>query len=126
MPWELLPSEDAKIKSQVQEAEATIQHETEQRDPENTIAAQPDSEAPNVEVKTSLAGESGVAKETVGSEADNAEKANDLAKEESTDKKPEFPPSEIKEVPMDQPDNAKDHDDDGGEMMEADEDMVIY
>ncbi|KAI4167116.1 MAG: hypothetical protein LQ343_007478 [Gyalolechia ehrenbergii] len=129
MPWELLPSEDAKIKSQIEAAEASIQHETEQLELENAKeAAKPQAEQkpPSSESNVDHEQEPGDAKETVGSEANIVQETNGLPNDASTDKKPEHSYPEPEQAPTNHQDNSKDHDDDGDEMVEADEDMVIY
>lgn len=129
MPWELLPTEDAKIKSQIEVAEASIQQETEElgaRTPGAAIDMPADQKMPSPESKADGKPESEDAMDTVGSDANMIQEANGLANDESTDKKPEPTRSETEQLPMNQQESAKDNDDDGDEMVEADEDMVIY
>ncbi|KAI4176224.1 MAG: hypothetical protein LQ348_006033 [Seirophora lacunosa] len=127
MPWELLPTEDAKIKSQIEVAEASIQQETEElgaRTPGAAIDMPADQKMPSPESKADGKPESEDAMDTVGSDANMIQEANGLANDESTDKKPEPTRSETEQLPMNQQESAKDNDDDGDEMVEADEDMV--
>ncbi|KAL8829280.1 MAG: hypothetical protein Q9170_006242 [Blastenia crenularia] len=129
MPWELLPSEETRIKSQVEAAEAIVQEETakfESEAAENNAESQPDSKAPDVEETSNDEQEAKVTKETVGPENDNLQEANDLANNGPTNKKPEPSPTETQQVPTEPQETSKDQEDDGGEMVEADEDMVIY
>ncbi|KAL8901112.1 MAG: hypothetical protein Q9207_005364 [Kuettlingeria erythrocarpa] len=127
MPWELLPDEDAKIKAQVQAMESTIQKETETFESETAkglVDNQADSKPPSSEELIERKPETEDTKETVGSETNIPQEANRLADDGPTDKKPESPPM----APTQQvhTEIVKDNDDDGGEMVEADEDMVIY
>lgn len=62
----------------------------------------------------------------MGSEANVPQGGSSLANGGSTDKKPEPSPSEPEQLAIDQQENMRDNDDDGGEMVEAGEDMVIY
>lgn len=128
-PWEFLPSEDAKIKSQIEVAEASIQQETEQLESENTKGtdepqAEPKGSTPEPNVDREQKPED--AKETVGSEGNILQETDSLRKDASTDKKPEQSDPETEQARTNHQDNAKDQDDDGDEMVEADEDMVIY
>ncbi|KAL8938369.1 MAG: hypothetical protein Q9211_003244 [Gyalolechia sp. 1 TL-2023] len=129
LPWELLPSEDAKIKSQIKATETSIEQETEQLEPEDTkdtAESQAEQKAPTSGSNVDREQESGGAKETVGSEANILQETNGLPKNASTEKKPETFHSETERAPTSHEENLKDHDDDGDEMVEADEDMVIY
>ncbi|KAL8936110.1 MAG: hypothetical protein Q9216_005102 [Gyalolechia sp. 2 TL-2023] len=129
MPWELSASEDAQIKSQIQAAEASIQQETEQlesADAKETAEPQAKQKSPTTEPTVDGEQESRDAKETVGSEANIPQETNSLPNEASTDKKSGNSPAEPEQAPANHSDNLRDHDDDGGEMVEADEDMVIY
>ena len=128
-PWELLSGEDARIKSQIEEAEATIQRETSQLDSEkvqDNIESQATGEAPVGEPKIDIEQRTDVTEETVGSETNSPNELNGNIKGETTDKDANHLRPEPEQVPTDQQENPKDNDDDGGEMVEADEDMVIY
>ncbi|KAI4133272.1 MAG: hypothetical protein LQ338_000330 [Usnochroma carphineum] len=129
-PWELLPSEDTRIKSQIEAAEAIIQQETEKLEAglaEQTRETQADQKAPTPEAKNDREPEYEDAKGTVGSETNVPPEAGGRANGGSTDNKLEPSPKEHEQVSRQQQENAKDHDDDGGEVVEADgEDMVIY
>ncbi|KAL8752144.1 MAG: hypothetical protein Q9184_005831 [Pyrenodesmia sp. 2 TL-2023] len=127
LPWELLPSEDAKIKAQVQATESTIQQETETfgSEPAEEVAdSQADHKTPSPEKEVDRKPEAEVTKETVGSEANIPQDANRLTNDGSTDKKPE--PSSLVSDQQVSTETVKDNDDDGGEMVEAGEDTVIY
>lgn len=130
MPWELLPSEEAKIKAQVQATESTIQQETEMFGSETAEEVaevadnQADHQTPSPEKEIDRKPEAEGIKETVGSEANLPQEANRLANSGSTDKKLE--PSFLAPAQQVSTEIVKDNDDDGGEMVEADEDMVIY
>lgn len=128
-PWELLSSEDAKIKSQIEEAEATIQREMSQLDSErvkDNTESQATPEAPVGEPKLDIEQPTDVTQETVGSETNGPDDLNGNTNGETTDKDANHSTPEPEQVPTDQQENLKDNDDDGGEMVEADEDMVIY
>lgn len=129
MPWELLPSEDAKIKSQIEVAEASIKQETEQLESESTeetAEPQPEQKEPTPEPKVDHVQQSGDPKETVGSKANILQKTHSVPIDTPTDKKPEPSDPEAEPAHTSHQDNVKDQDDDGDEMVEADEDMVIY
>lgn len=128
-PWELLPSEDVRIKSQIEAAEDTIQRATAQFDSETTEAttgSQPVATAPSAESKLDPEQGTEGAMETVGSESNIPQEADSLGKGGDTDKQADPSPSEPEPASTEQQDSSKDHEDDGGEMVEADEDMVIY
>ncbi|KAL8883788.1 MAG: hypothetical protein Q9215_008017 [Flavoplaca cf. flavocitrina] len=128
-PWELLTSEDARIKSQIEEAEATIQRETSQLDSEtvkDNTESQATAKAPVGESKTDIERPTDATEETVGSETNGPEVLNGNTNGETTDENANYPTPESQQVPANQQENLKDNDDDGGEMVEADEDMVIY
>ncbi|KAL9021179.1 MAG: hypothetical protein Q9185_001580 [Variospora sp. 1 TL-2023] len=129
MPWELLPSEDAKIKSQIEVAEATIQRETEDLDagiPGAAMHTPGDRELPSPESKVDRKLESEDAMDTVGPDANMTQEANGLTNDDFTDKKPEPTRPDTEQVSTNQHESVKGNDDDGDEMVEADEDMVIY
>lgn len=127
MPWELLPNEDVKIKAQVQAMESTIEKETgtfESETAKELADDQADSNPQSSEEQVERKPETEDTKETVGSEANIPQEANRLADDGPADKKPESSPmAPTQQVPTE---IVKDNDDDGGEMVEADEDMVIY
>ncbi|KAL9603923.1 MAG: hypothetical protein Q9219_000861 [cf. Caloplaca sp. 3 TL-2023] len=133
LPWELFPGEDAKIKSQIEAAEGTAQREIEQFEAEiakDSSKSEPDPKTPGDKPKADSEKQAEDSKETVGSETNSVPKVNGLENEGSTDIKPEPSAPEVESLPVNPEDNSgdhsKEHDDDGGEMVEADEDMVIY
>lgn len=94
---------------------------------EQTRETQADQKAPTPEAKNDREPEYEDAKGTVGSETNVPPEAGGRANGGSTDNKLEPSPKEHEQVSRQQQENAKDHDDDGGEVVEADgEDMVIY
>ncbi|KAL9636867.1 MAG: hypothetical protein Q9204_002093 [Flavoplaca sp. TL-2023a] len=128
-PWELLSSEDARIKSQIEEAEAIVQRETSQFDSEtvkDNAESQATAKAPVSESKPDVEQPTEATEETVGSETNGPEVLNGNTNGETIDENANYPTPESQQVPADQQENLKDNDDDGGEMVEADEDMVIY
>ncbi|KAL8927585.1 MAG: hypothetical protein Q9208_002392 [Pyrenodesmia sp. 3 TL-2023] len=119
--------EDAKIKAQVQATESTIQQETEtfgSETAEDVADNQADHKTPSPEKEVDSKPDAEDIKETVGSEANTPQEPNCLANDGSTDKKPEPSPAALAQQASTE--TVKDNDDDGGEMVEADEDMVIY
>ncbi|KAI9877117.1 MAG: hypothetical protein M1830_004722 [Pleopsidium flavum] len=120
-PWELLPEANAKIKSQIEEAEAIVdreaaefaeQQQREQDSGDTNDAADIDQA---MELKAS---------ETVGSEANPAEPSD--APLDKTTNNESFFTSEASLAP-DVSENGKDIVDDNGEVvLEAEEDTVIY
>ncbi|KAL9001568.1 MAG: hypothetical protein Q9169_000143 [Polycauliona sp. 2 TL-2023] len=128
-PWELLPSEDARIKSQVEEAEGIIQRETAQCDPEialESTESQATAVSPNLESRIENEQPVETVEETVGPKTNGPEELNGNANGETADKNANASTLEPLQVPADQQESLKNTDDDGGEMVEADEDMVIY
>ncbi|KAL8672077.1 MAG: hypothetical protein Q9168_003437 [Polycauliona sp. 1 TL-2023] len=128
-PWELLSSEDARIKTQIEEAEGIIQREIAHFDPETakeSTESQATAKSPVVESTTEIEQPVDTVEETVGPETNGPEELNGNANGETADKIANVSTPEPQEVPADQQDNLKHNDDDGGEMVEADEDMVIY
>ncbi|KAI4108277.1 MAG: hypothetical protein L6R37_001150 [Teloschistes peruensis] len=124
-PWQLLPSEDAKIKSQIEAVEEQIQRETAESNPDVAANPQPAQETPTQEskVETEREPEPEHATATVGSESDIPQEEKTLPSGAPTDQKADNPPPDTEPAPVEP---AKDNEDDGGEMVEADEDMVIY
>ncbi|KAL8635292.1 MAG: hypothetical protein Q9228_007203 [Teloschistes exilis] len=122
-PWLLLPSEDAKIKSQIEAVEEQIQRETAESNPNVAANPQPAQETPTQESKVETEREPEHATATVGSESDIPQEDKTLPSGAPTDQKADNPPPETEPAPVEP---AKDNEDDGGEMVEADEDMVIY
>lgn len=118
-----MPSEDAKIKSQIAAVEEQIQRET--AESKSDVAANPHSaqETPTEEPKVETGRESEHATATVGSESDIPQEDKNLPNGAPTDKKADLSPPETEPAPAEP---SKDNEDDGGEMVEADEDMVIY
>lgn len=120
-PWELLPDQEATIKSQIEEAEAIVEREDPNRADRDSLAQDPGG-------TTNATDEDGSAElkasETVGSEANPAE-PSDAPLEKSTN--PEVLSSEAPPEPVQVSNGGKDAGDDNGEVVvEADEDTVIY
>ncbi|KAL8948506.1 MAG: hypothetical protein Q9222_005309 [Ikaeria aurantiellina] len=127
-PWELLPSEEDKIKSQVDTTEDIIQQELEQFDSESAreiTESQQAAEAPPPEPTVEPEKATENANETVGPETNAPQPANGPTDDGVPDTKSVASSPAPKPDAMDQQENTKDHEDDGGEMMEADEDMII-
>ncbi|KAL8704642.1 MAG: hypothetical protein Q9201_002228 [Fulgogasparrea decipioides] len=128
-PKLLLPSEDAKIKSQIEAAEDTIQRETARFDSESAQAATESQSVPKPPLTESKSDpEQGIdhAMETVGPESNITQEAGVSANGGATDKKADPVPPEPEAKSAKPEEIPKDQEDDGGEMVEADEDMVIY
>ncbi|KAL8631279.1 hypothetical protein Q9189_002962 [Teloschistes chrysophthalmus] len=123
-PWELLPSEDARIKSQIEAVEEQIQRETAESNTDVAANPQPAQEPPTQETKVETEREPEHATATVGSESDIPQEDKTLPNGAPTDQKADNPPPETEPAASVEP--SKDNEDDGGEMVEADEDMVIY
>ncbi|KAL8725937.1 MAG: hypothetical protein Q9181_006236, partial [Wetmoreana brouardii] len=125
-PWELLPSEESKIKSQIEAVEATIQQETARFDSESAHAATESksvSKPPLTEPKSGPEQGTDHATETVGSESNIPQEAAVSANGGATDKKADPVPPEPEAASAKPQEILKDQEDDGGEMVEADEDM---
>ena len=130
-PWELLPSEEERIKAQVEETEAIIEKEREQWEAENPADEQqvpPDSDSKTEppETKETTNGQT----DTVGDTTNNEEGEPPGPKVEGDtnmngtaspgDERKTTEPAEAEPTEA-----AKDHDD-GGEVVEGEEDTVIY
>ncbi|KAL8925206.1 MAG: hypothetical protein Q9172_002311 [Xanthocarpia lactea] len=125
-PWELIPSEDARIKLQIKEAEGNMQRELAQLDPgtaEESTEYRTAAKSPLPGSKLDIEQPSNAAKETVFSETNGDHGQNGNTNDETTDENANVSHPEVQ---LNQQENLKDHDDDGDEMVEADEDMVIY
>lgn len=122
-PWELLPGDEAKIKSQIENAERTIEDEIAQFEEENPDT---DNSISNANQKHSDATDDGaVASETVGLANDLQEPSNSAANTD-TNTNPDLA-SDVPSKSVLSPDISKDHGDDGGEIvLEGEEDTVIY
>ncbi|KAI4158812.1 MAG: hypothetical protein LQ342_007109 [Letrouitia transgressa] len=125
-PWELLPGDDDKIKSQVEEAEETIERERAQfesnlSDENPNLTQDKDSARFNPEEGGSEQ------KETVGSEINlpNEQRKSPSNNNTNVETNKNPTPNSVKQASNLQ-ESSKEHEDDGGEMVEADEDMVIY
>lgn len=129
-PWDLLSSEDARIKAQINETENTIQEQVARFEAETgqvTTEVQAASKSPMPDSKLDPEQQADSMLETVGPETNDVQGSNGNAGENITDKKADTsPPLEPQQVSPAQQENSKDHEDDGDEMVEADEDMVIY
>lgn len=127
-PWELSPGDDEKIKAQVREAEESIEREAKQWDIDNV--------ATNDEVRPSKNGEADPpeteeedarAVDTVGA-ATNGEQPSSPKISEDTNMNDTAASTESgeKELPAEPSDAVKDHVDNGEEVVEGEEDTVIY
>ncbi|KAL8728003.1 MAG: hypothetical protein Q9166_005674 [cf. Caloplaca sp. 2 TL-2023] len=126
-PWELLPREDAKMKSQIEEVEEIIQREASNSDPEaaeETTKSQAAAKSPVIESKLDPEQPPDAAKEMVGPETNDLQEPNSNANGEITDTNANEPPPEPQQMSSNQQGNPKDQEDDGDEMVEADEDMI--
>lgn len=125
-PWELLPGQDVKIKSQVVEAERIIEHDSAQRQAEEATDEQlPVSDPPHDRVSEQAEKKSEPALEdTVGSNTDKEEDPN-RGESGTTNADQLTEPADSQET-SEPPEALKDQNDDGGEVMEAAEDTVIY
>ncbi len=123
-PWELLPSEEDKIKIQITQAEQDVERETEQFDIGNP---QDGADAAKGTSNESQRVEEGKPQpdplQTVGPATDKA--ANPDSEELSITNEDDPAESDIRKT-VEPPDAPKDHNDDGGEVVEGDEDTVIY
>ncbi|KAL8870946.1 MAG: hypothetical protein Q9174_003128 [Haloplaca sp. 1 TL-2023] len=128
-PWELRPSEDARVKKQIEEAEDTIQREEAEFITLTTEAiteAPSNNHVPATDEMHDQERQIGGQAETVGPEATVPQDPDPLANDGTTNKEADAPLSKSEPVPLEQQETSKDQEDDGGEMVEADEDMVIY
>ncbi|KAL8815556.1 MAG: hypothetical protein Q9223_005318 [Gallowayella weberi] len=128
-PWELLPDEDSKIKSQLEEADQIIQREAAEFDPttrEGSTESQPVEKSPFPDSKLHSGQPSDATKETVGSKTNGPQESNGNTNDEITDQNANNAPPEPQHISTNLHVTLKDQEDDGDEMVEADEDMVIY
>jgi len=125
-PWELLPSQEEGIKAQIAEAEATIEEENEQWDIEHPATEQKEVlDEHNEPLEPAEAAVTNGHGDTVGSPADKEEKPSSPNPAEDTNMSDTTTPY-IKDKPTEPIDGPKDHGDDGGEVVEGEEDTVIY
>ena len=131
-PWELIPSEEERIKAQVEETEAIIEKEREQWEAENPTDEQqvpPDSDSKTEppETKETTNGQT----DTVGDSTNNeeGEPPGPKSEEEDTNMNGTASPGDERKTAepaeAEPAEAAKDHDD-GGEVVEGEEDTVIY
>ena len=119
----MLPSDEEKIASQVEEAESLIKQEiaslqADEQAEETEVTVKVGDNAPNVPI-------SSVDPETVGSVANQAEPVDSLQRLHANSKSPST--INVTEAATISHDPLKEHADDGGEVvLEADEDTVIY
>ncbi|KAL8795311.1 MAG: hypothetical protein Q9195_002181 [Heterodermia aff. obscurata] len=123
-PWEHLPGDEDRIKAQVEEAEQLIARENSQYEIDNAPDHQRDRESESKD-QNELDKSASNPSETVGpstneekgvnSPTDRGKANTDVPMELETDVKTNT-----------QPETAKEQGDDGGEMVEGEEDTVIY
>lgn len=124
-PWELLPSQEESIKSQIAGVEATIEKENEQWNADHPPAVRKEmvdgkSDPPEPQGATETNGH----KETVGSPADK-EKPPSPRPDEDTDIHGTTPPDHQRKT-TEPPEGSKDHETNEDEIVEGEEDTVIY
>ena len=113
-PWELLPGDEARINDQVRETEELVSQELSQYDIDHPTSPKDHKSGPDQEVNQEP-------KESVntdliedGKEKSNGTNSNNIEMLDASPKTSE------------RPEAAKDTGDDGGEVVEGDEDTVIY
>ena len=119
-----MPGNDEKIKTRIEEAEKTIAKEVSEWDAENEPTDQinpTDTQKDQVE-KEDMDTD---AMDTVGSET-NQEQLPDIDTADLANSAIPDVSGEREEQAEKQPDTSKDQGDDGGEVVEGDEDTVIY
>ncbi|KAL8691940.1 MAG: hypothetical protein Q9224_004068, partial [Gallowayella concinna] len=125
-PWELLPGEDSKIKSQLEEADQVIQREAAEFDPttgDDSTESQQLEKPPSPDSKIQSGLPADTTKETVGPRTDGPQEPNSNTNDETTDQNANNAPPETQHVSSNQNVTSKEQEDDGDEMVEADEDM---
>ena len=123
------PSEDARIKKRIEEAEDLIQQEEAEFNTQTTEAvteAPSNNHVPATDVMHDQEQKTEGRAETVGPEATVPQDPDPLANDGVTNKEADTPPSKSEPIALEQRETSRDQEDDGGEMVEADEDMVIY
>ncbi|KAI9824500.1 MAG: hypothetical protein M1819_000855 [Sarea resinae] len=123
-PWELLPGDEDRIKSQIAEAEATVDREVADFNERRRQEQPPNSEKTNG-AATDDDGKPAETSETVGSGTNQAEEST-LSDANATNDNTPLP---TETLPTADPPHeaAKESGDDGGEVvLEAEEDTVIY
>ena len=124
-PWELLPGDEDRIKSQVEEADRTIARENSQHEADHSSDVPPPLEAKkdeNAEVEKSVSSPS----ETVGPNTNEKETISSPQHKKDANTEGSTEP-ELDAKTKVQSETAKDQGDDGGEeMLEGEEDTVIY
>ena len=125
-PWELLPGDDDIIKSQIQEAEQLISQENSQHDV-GSPSTDPSAAEIKIEDHTKLAGNESKPSVTVGPIPNEDESAASQPEVRDTNTKSPMEPEPILDTTTDvPPETSKEQGDDGGEMVEGEEDTVIY
>lgn len=122
-PWEFLPGDEEKVKAQVQEAEEIIEKETTQWDeghPATDPEPPPDRKTEPPETKEATHIET----DTVGS-ATNGEKSSTPVIAEDTNVNGTATSNDERKT-AEPPEASKDQADDAGEVVEGEEDTVIY
>lgn len=123
-PWELLPGDDTRIKSQVMEAERMVEHELAQfeaANPGSDDDLSPDTNQNPLNGADDAAGSS----ETVGLANVLPEPSTSTAICDTNPDSPSTP--DVPARTVEPPDVSKDHGDNGGEIvLEGEEDTVIY
>ncbi|KAL2864462.1 pinin family protein [Aspergillus lucknowensis] len=121
-PWQLRSEDEAIIRDQIQEAEATIAREVEEFETRNARKEQEQESEPNSHTEAPTSNE-------VSEEARPTEQAadtnHDNGPEETNPKSPPVPSNEVS-VGSNQEDDHRGAEDDGGEVVEDNEDTVIY
>ena len=122
-PWKLLPGDDENIKTQVEKAEAIIQKEIFTWDAENKPLgeeAPPDTKTQPPEKEENDAGTA----ETVGSVTYKEQLSSPKPPDSANPNGTVMP--DVEERPAESLETMKDQGDDGGEVVEGEEDTVIY
>jgi len=119
-----VPAEKDKIKGQIEEAKEEIERQVSQHEIENP--ASPKTPIPKVveAMDTDPTEISNGASEIVGKETDTAHAP--ILEAETTNNDTPKPSPDIQEKPEKQEEAEKDTGDDGGEVVEGEEDTVIY
>ena len=124
-PWELLPSQEERIKAQVEDAEETIDKDRDQWDKEHPASQRQErkeekTDSPRIRGPISSNSDG----DTVGF-PEEKEKPSSPSPDEDTNMNGAPPPENQLKV-TEPPEGPKDHVDDGGEVVEGEEDTVIY
>ncbi|KAL4988360.1 pinin/SDK/memA/ protein conserved region-domain-containing protein [Aspergillus falconensis] len=129
-PWQLRPEEDDTIQDQIRQAEATIAREVEEFDARNAQEDQPETEKHDQTEETQEKPEQPELSQNAQNDQAQEQKESVAAEpnheKEPDEAKPDGPSAEATSAGSHQQEDHRGAEDDGGEVVEDNEDTVIY